>query len=84
MDHRAKAETAFINSLSHPVLDYVGAKVSLEMQTPKLLWLKKHEPDLWDQIQDFFDLADFLTFKVKNWIRANWLVPNKQLTELVS
>ena len=68
MDHRAKAETAFINSLSHPVLDYVGAKVSLEMQTPKLLWLKKHKPDLWDQIQDFFDLADFLTFKVKHHI----------------
>ena len=27
MDHRAKEETAFINGLSHPVLDYVGAKV---------------------------------------------------------
>ena len=58
--YRAKAETAFINSLSHPVLDYVGTKVSVEMQTPKLLWLKKNQPDLWSQTQDFFDLADFL------------------------
>ena len=63
MDHRAKEETAFINGLSHPVLDYVGAKVSLEMQTPKLLWLKKNKPEVWDGAQDFFDLADFLTFK---------------------
>jgi D-ribulokinase len=63
MDHRAKAETAFINSLSHPVLDYVGTKVSLEMQTPKLLWLKKNRSDLWSEAHDFFDLADFLTFK---------------------
>ena len=34
------------------------------MQTPKLLWLKKNKPEVWDGAQDFFDLADFLTFKV--------------------
>ena len=33
------------------------------MQTPKLLWLKKNKPEVWDGAQDFFDLADFLTFK---------------------
>ena len=55
-----------INGLKHPVLDYVGAKVSLEMQTPKLLWLKKNRPnDIWKKATDFFDLADFLTFKVR-------------------
>lgn len=64
MDHRAKAETAFINGLAHPVLDYVGAKVSLEMQTPKLLWLKKNKSQQWWQdTQAFFDLSDYLTFK---------------------
>ena len=63
MDHRAKDETAFINSLNHPVLDYVGGQVSLEMETPKLLWLKKNRPQMWSQTEAFYDLADFLTFK---------------------
>jgi len=41
MDHRAEKEADFINSQSHEVLKYVGGKVSLEMEPPKLLWLKK-------------------------------------------
>ena len=43
MDHRAQAETDLINNQGHAVLDYVGGKVSLEMQTPKLLWLKRNK-----------------------------------------
>ena len=43
MDHRAGAETDLINNQGHAVLDYVGGKVSLEMQTPKLLWLKRNK-----------------------------------------
>ena len=45
MDHRAGAETDLINNQGHAVLDYVGGKVSLEMQTPKLLWLKRNQPE---------------------------------------
>ena len=41
MDHRAEQEADFINSQSHSVLKYVGGKISLEMEPPKLLWLKK-------------------------------------------
>ena len=63
MDHRAKNETVFINDLGHSVLDYVGGQVSLEMQTPKLLWIKKHQPNIWEKAEAFYDLADFLTFK---------------------
>ena len=33
------------------------------MQTPKLLWLKKNLPEIWNKAEAFFDLADFLTFK---------------------
>ena len=50
---------------------YLYGKVSLEMQTPKLLWLKKNKPEVWDGAQDFFDLADFLTFKVNIAIQSN-------------
>ena len=41
MDHRAKDETEFINSGSFQVLKFVGGKISIEMQPPKLMWLKK-------------------------------------------
>jgi len=41
MDHRAVAEAETINRTRHPVLRSVGGSVSLEMQLPKLLWLKK-------------------------------------------
>ena len=38
---RAKEEAAAINSTKHPLLDNVGGSVSLEMQLPKLLWLRR-------------------------------------------
>ncbi|KAA2214023.1 FGGY-family carbohydrate kinase [Teichococcus oryzae] len=63
MDHRAAAEADHINAGGHEVLRYVGGKVSLEMQTPKLLWLKRHLPESWRRAAHFFDLPDFLTWR---------------------
>ncbi|XP_059056974.1 FGGY carbohydrate kinase domain-containing protein [Achroia grisella] len=63
MDHRAQAEADIINKKNHEILKYVGGKVSLEMEIPKLLWLKKHLPTKWAQFGHFFDLPDFLTWK---------------------
>ncbi|XP_042231552.1 FGGY carbohydrate kinase domain-containing protein-like isoform X1 [Homarus americanus] len=63
MDHRAKEQADFINSHDHNVLKYVGGKVSLEMQTPKLLWLKSHMKSTWAKAAYFLDLPDFLTLK---------------------
>ncbi|XP_002121630.3 FGGY carbohydrate kinase domain-containing protein-like isoform X1 [Ciona intestinalis] len=66
MDHRAKEEADFINSTNHEVLKFVGGKISLEMQPPKLLWIKKNQPECWTKAHHFFDLSDFLTFKCTN------------------
>ncbi len=65
MDHRALKETDAINRLSHeyPVFEYVGGKISPEMQTPKLLWLKKRLPASWQRAAHFFDLPDYLTYR---------------------
>jgi len=63
MDHRAAAEAEEINAGGHDVLRYVGGRVSLEMQTPKLLWLKRHLPGTWARAAHFFDLPDYLTWR---------------------
>lgn len=63
MDHRALDQTARINAGGHDVLRYVGGRVSPEMQTPKLLWLKETLPQTWARAAHFFDLPDFLTWR---------------------
>lgn len=63
MCHRATAEAQEINAGDYEVLQYVGGQVSPEMQTPKLLWLKRHLPEAWAQAKHFFDLPDYLTWR---------------------
>lgn len=63
MDHRALAEAAAINATEHPVLRYLGGRISPEMQTPKLLWLCRHRPEVFARARHFFDLPDFLTWR---------------------
>ncbi len=63
LDHRALAEAAECTATGHRVLDYIGGVMSPEMETPKLMWLKRNLPERWAQAGYFFDLADFLTWK---------------------
>ena len=63
MDHRAKREAALVNQTGAEVLRYAGGQVSVEMQVPKLLWLKHNLPQTWEKAAHFFDLPDFLTWR---------------------
>ncbi len=63
MDHRASEQAERINATGQSVLRYVGGRISLEMQTPKLLWLKERLPAAWARVAQFFDLPDFLTWR---------------------
>jgi FGGY-family pentulose kinase len=63
MDHRAALQAKRINAAGHEVLKYVGGRISPEMQTPKLLWLKEELPHSWSRAAHFFDLPDYLTFR---------------------
>ena len=63
LDHRAVAEAEECTASGHRILAYIGGVMSPEMETPKLLWLKRHLPASWARAGLFLDLADFLTFK---------------------
>jgi D-ribulokinase len=63
MDHRASGEADEINAGAHDVLRYVGGVISPEMETPKLLWLKRNLPASFSAAAHFFDLADYLTWR---------------------
>ena len=63
MDHRAIAQADRLNATHHEVLRYVGGKLSPEMETPKLLWLKEKLPASWKRTARFLDLVDFLSYR---------------------
>lgn len=61
LDHRPVQETEKINATKHNLLRYVGGTMSIEMEIPKVLWLKNNMPkELFDRCK-FYDLADALT-----------------------
>jgi ribulose kinase len=53
-------ETKKINATKHNLLRYVGGTMSIEMEIPKVLWLKNNMPkELFDRCK-FYDLTDAL------------------------
>ena len=63
MDHRAGSEAEECTATGHEAIKHSGRIMSPEMQMPKLMWLKRNRPDLWQRAGYIFDLADFLTWK---------------------
>ena len=65
MDHRAISETTRLNALSenYSVFDFVGGRISPEMQIPKLVWIKNNLPNSWKRTAHFLDLPDYLTYR---------------------
>lgn len=61
MDHRPQAETQAINATKHKLLKYVGGGMSIEMEIPKVLWLKNNMPSELFARCKFYDLVDALT-----------------------
>ena len=63
MEHRAVAEAAAINATHDPALAYVGGEVSVEMELPKLLWLRRHFSLRHAAVRRYFDLADYMVWR---------------------
>uniref|UniRef100_UPI0028A9BD6F FGGY family carbohydrate kinase n=1 Tax=Paracoccus sp. TaxID=267 RepID=UPI0028A9BD6F len=62
-DHRAIAEAAELSRIPHEVVARAGGSVSPEMQTPKLMWLRRHRPEIWAVLAGVRDLCDHLAFR---------------------
>ncbi|WP_282602879.1 FGGY-family carbohydrate kinase [Paracoccus sp. PARArs4] len=62
-DHRAVAEAARMSALDHPVVTRAGGRVSPEMQTPKLMWLNAHRPEIIAAGTPIRDLCDHLAHR---------------------
>src|SRR5918995_2304755 len=60
MDHRGEQEAKEIDRTGDRYLDYVGGSVSPEMHLPKLLWLKRQRPAVWERVVAVRDLCDEL------------------------
>jgi len=63
LDHRAIDQAEALTAQGGEMLKHSGGSISPEMQIPKLIWLKSHLPDVWNQAGMIFDLADFLTWR---------------------
>ncbi|MDC0602722.1 FGGY family pentulose kinase [Aliiglaciecola sp.] len=63
MDQRAVDEAQEVNRTGHYVLESLGGQISPEMQVPKMMWLKRNRPELWEQLDYAGDLADYLTYR---------------------
>jgi len=61
LDHRPEEETAKINATKHNLLRYVGGTMSIEMEIPKVLWLKNNMSKEQFARCKFYDLTDALT-----------------------
>lgn len=66
MDHRAGEQAAAINATKDAALAYVGGEVSIEMELPKVLWLKQNFPERYTAAWRFFDLADYLVWRLSD------------------
>ncbi|WP_172329618.1 FGGY-family carbohydrate kinase [Mangrovicoccus sp. HB161399] len=60
-DRRATEEAEICTATRHRLIGLQGGRMSPEMQTAKLLWLKRQRPDLWDRLGRAEDLSDHLT-----------------------
>lgn len=70
-DHRAEAEAAAIDATGHRVLRHIGGIMSPEMVLPKLMWLKRHLPQMWQRYGLALDLTDFLAWRATGIVHAS-------------
>ncbi|MDQ6660039.1 MAG: FGGY-family carbohydrate kinase [Chloroflexota bacterium] len=71
MDLRAIRQAQTLTETHDPVLRYCGGDVPAEWPVPKALWLKQHEPDLWNADTYLVEQMSWLTWR----LTGEWAVP---------
>lgn len=71
LDHRAMAEADELTASDHRLVAYAGGRISPEMALPKLMWLKRHLPDIWKRAAGIYDLADYMTMRASGSSRRS-------------
>lgn len=64
MDNRASKEVEDINKTNHKILKYCGNAVAVEWLTPKILWYKNNENDLYNKSYKIIEQLDFINFQL--------------------
>lgn len=64
MDVRAAQQAQRITATEHPALKFCLSGVSAEWMPPKTLWLKEHQPDLYEQTHTLLEYTDWLAFRL--------------------
>lgn len=64
MDLRASEEARELTATQDPVLRYCGGDVPAEWPVPKALWLKRHNPELWEQATYLVEQMSWLTWRL--------------------
>ncbi len=71
MDLRAAAQARRLTATGASVLRYCGGAVPAEWPLPKALWLKEHEPALWERAPYLVEQIAWLTWR----LTGAWTIP---------
>jgi FGGY-family pentulose kinase len=64
MDQRAAQEATELSATSDPVLRYVSGRLSPEWMLPKALWLKRHEPGVYERATRIVECTDWMMHRL--------------------
>ena len=64
MDARSQGEMELINQTQNPALHYCGGQVSFEWLIPKVLWIKKNEPEIYKNAYRIVEQLDWINFQL--------------------
>lgn len=79
MDVRAAEEAAQIFASEHTALQYCLAGVNAEWMPPKVVWLKRYEPDRYAQMDYLLEYTDWIAYRLtgrftlsRNTVTQRW------------
>jgi len=78
MDARATEQAAAIERTGDPVLRYGGGQESVEWMLPRLLWLRQHEPRVYEGARWMVEAVDWFTYR----LTGEWTLSLCAVTDL--